>query len=506
MDEIVAGGETGRKDARSIAVIVVHGVGSQRAQETVGEVALNFYYALKAIPGVEGIEKDLHPDRPTQPVTFDFSYDRSSFRIRFYEVYYADLDLPYNFLRWVKLVIWGLILPFYPGRYQEIQGITPQMKNIEVSSGARLWVRLQLAFLSIVFIFLLFTLRAATFVISRLFGKRPKLGEFVHEYLGDVQLFVSDRMRRDTIETCDKKSREAMRIRFWNTYGRACLDDNRELFLVTHSLGTVVTFNALMEPGDRILGQYVTDGGLREKLVRLWEEAGSPKRERVLGKLSAWFTLGSPLDKFAAIWPRTIPIHIDRNDPPVPTVSEASETRYARQIPWINIYDVLDIIGGELNNFGAIQGKGFSLENHSSVDQWTFLTAHTSYWRHVPSQRRLIDSMIQYILSPSDQRQFSWPSDRRSKAARVFLNLALGLALVYGTVWIAIAFIAWLITSETSAIWGAVGSIWDYLWDHASPIYVLPAAMVLSLLGLLASLFLSGMCKIWVGLKRWLDP
>ena len=102
---------------RTIGIIVVHGVGSQRVQETVGQVALNFYQALKTAEGADNVEKDLHPDRPFQPVTLDFSCKNSLFRIRFYEVYYADLDLPYNFSRWVKLVLWGLILPFYPGRY-----------------------------------------------------------------------------------------------------------------------------------------------------------------------------------------------------------------------------------------------------------------------------------------------------------------------------------------------------------------------------------------------------
>ena len=187
-------GQQGKR--RTIGIIVVHGVGSQRAQETVGQVALNFYQALRADAGVTDLEKDLHPDQPSQPVTLDFSYKKSPFRIRFYEVYYADLDLPYNFLRWVKLVLWGLILPFYPGRYKEIQNEDPRMKNIKVSRGTRLLVKGKLAFLSIIFIFLLFTLRALTFVIYRVSGKRPKLGEFIHEYLGDVQLFVSERIRK----------------------------------------------------------------------------------------------------------------------------------------------------------------------------------------------------------------------------------------------------------------------------------------------------------------------
>jgi hypothetical protein len=511
MDNVVSKDETVQREARRrIGIVVVHGVGSQRAQETVGQVALNFHQALKADQDVSDLKKDLHPDRPSQPVTLDFSYKNSPFRIGFYEVYYADLDLPYKFLRWVKLVLWGLVLPFYPGRYEEILITDARMKNIEVSRGRRLWVRLQLVILSVIFIFLLFTLRALTFVIYRVFGKRPKFGEFIHEYLGDVQLFVSERIRCDTIETCDKKSREAMRVRFWNTYGRACSEDNEEIILMTHSLGTVVAFNALMEPGERILGQYVTDRELREKLIPLWSRSGLPKREKVLDKLKAWFTLGSPLDKFAAIWPRTIPINVDKGDSPVASETQNFETRYKRQVQWINVHDVLDIIGANLNNFGALQNKGFHLENHSLVDQWTFLTGHTSYWCHRANQRRLIDCMVDYILSPDGQRNFSLPSSRKSRAARVFLNLTLGFLLVYTVIWIAVSFavsfIEWFMISDRARIWETIRAIWDSLWSHVSPNFVLSTALVISLLGLLASLLLSGVCKLWVRFKGWLDP
>jgi len=495
-------GQQGKR--RTIGIIVVHGVGSQRAQETVGQVALNFYQLLQRDQNVTRLEKDLHPDRPSQPVTLDFFYKNSQFRIKFYEVYYADLDLPYNFLRWVRLVVWGLILPFYPGRYEEIQNTDARMKNIEVSRGTRVWVRFQLAILSVIFIFLLFTLRALTFVIYRVSGKRPKLGEFIHEYLGDVQLFVSERMRKDTIETYGKPSRAAMRVRFWNTYGRACLDDNDEIVLITHSLGTVVTFNAMMEPGDRILGEYVTDRELRERLLQLW---GSPKREKVFAKLQAWFTLGSPLDKFAAIWPRTIPVNIDKSDPPVAIAGQPQTAiHYQRQIPWINVHDILDIIGANLNNFTALQDKGFHLKNHPLVDRWTFLTAHTSYWHHMVNKKRLVDSILEYIISPADRREFSLPGARKSKAARIILNLALGSILVYATAWITVSFIAWLITSDTSGIWGVIGPIWDYLWERVSPSFVLSIGFIISLLGLFASLLLSGLCKLSPRVKRWLDP
>ncbi|MBI2985580.1 MAG: hypothetical protein HYY45_02315 [Deltaproteobacteria bacterium] len=498
-------GQQGKR--RTIGIIVVHGVGSQRVQETVEQVALNFYQALKTAEGVDNVEKDLHPECPFQPVTLDFLCKNSLFSIRFYEVYYADLDRPYNFLRWVKLVLWGLILPFYPGRYEEIQGTDARMKNIEVSLGTRLWVRFQLAILSVIFIFLLFTLRALTFVIYRVFGKRPRLGEFIHEYLGDVQLFVSERIRQDTIETYDKKSREAMRVRFWNTYGRACLEDNEEIILITHSLGTVVTFNALMEPGDRILEQYVTDRELREKLIHLWKGNGSSKREKVLNKLKAWFALGSPLDKFAAIWPRTIPINVDKSDPPVAIAGQPQTAiHYQRQIPWINVHDILDIIGAKLNNFAALQDKGFHLKNHPLVDRWTFLTAHTSYWHHIVKEKRLINSILEYIISPADRREFSLPGARKSKAARIILNLALGSILVYATAWITVSFIAWVITSDTSGIWGAFRPIWDYLWERVSPSFVLSIGFIISLLGLFVSLLLSGLCKLSTRVKRWLDP
>jgi hypothetical protein len=118
--------------------------------------------------------------------------------------------------------------------------------------------------------------------------------------------------------------------------------------------------------------------------------------------------------------------------------------------------------------------------------------------------------MVDYILSPDAQRKFSLPSSRKSGAARVFLNLALGFLLLYAVIWIAVSFavsfIEWFMTSDKSGIWETIRPVWDSVWERVSPTVVLSTGLAISVLGLLASLLLAGVCKLWVRFKGWLDP
>lgn len=99
-----------------IGILVVHGIGEQRRIATLTSVASNFYRSLKAL-NVTNLSRALTLEDPAQPATFAFSHQGIPYTVRFYEAYWADLDQPYNFWRWLKLIWWGLTI--WVRRYYE---------------------------------------------------------------------------------------------------------------------------------------------------------------------------------------------------------------------------------------------------------------------------------------------------------------------------------------------------------------------------------------------------
>ena len=62
-------------------------------------------------------------------------------------------------------------------------------------------------------------------------------------------------------------------------------------------------------------------------------------RAKVFSCLRGLLTYGSPLDKFAAIWPARVP-------------NNRGEPVFSKDTEWINIYDSTDPVAGNLDAFG----------------------------------------------------------------------------------------------------------------------------------------------------------
>lgn len=409
---------------RSIGILTVHGIGEQRALETVTAVATNFYRALQAA-GATRLSRTLHLEDAVQPATFAYTHLGAPVTVRFYEAYWADLDRPYDLLRWIRLVIWGATV--WLRSYQEPP--PTGMRLIQVGPFREALTRGGLFVLSLLFLVILATLRVVNQVVVAVFRTQTRLGRTLYDFLGDVQLFVSEDVRYDTLETLDRKTRYAIRTRLWHALARAHLDPNEDLYIIAHSLGTVALFNALMEQDDRI-PTYLDSAVLGQRLQAqgLARPTGSVNREAILAKIRAIVTLGSPLDKFAAIWPRVIPVNAADPRPNGPPIR------------WINVHDILDVVGADLGHFGGVPGLT-SPENVAWRDQPIFATAHTSYWTYVPGDRRFIDCLVDFIhdRAPIGTRAFARP---RQRSIAIWLplfagGLAMWLYLLVAFVWLA---------------------------------------------------------------------
>ena len=200
---------------------------------------------------------------------------------------------------------------------------------------------------------MLITVGLAYLVVSR-FSEATwirRLYAVIYNYLGDVKLYQDYFARTEPdLEVVGEKSRVAIRRRMVRAViqmAKACRSGELDgYFIIAHSLGTVVAYNTLMDAED-ILPNYLTheewtDAALQpfKKWVAPADECALPQeprrppwltlgegldRERLFEHLEGVFTIGSPLNKFAALWPAIVPMH--------------KEPLRGRTILWVNVAD-----------------------------------------------------------------------------------------------------------------------------------------------------------------------
>ena len=155
--------------------------------------------------------------------------------------------------------------------------------------------------------------------------------------------------------------------------------------------------------------------------------------------LKGVLTMGSPLNKFAAMWPAIVPVNREA---------------LARPVPWVNVADRQDIVVGNrisflrsCDNRGPDDIAGLRLRNVPWADRLSLFTAHMSYWKadFMPSNplgrvqgrltgrhpQRLMNRLIPW-LETGDGTRFEAPEDRMPAwfAACVYCAWLATIALV----------------------------------------------------------------------------
>jgi hypothetical protein len=284
---------------------------------------------------------------------------------------------------------------------------------------------------------LFFYIVISVFLLDWLLLRRVSLfndfRKLVHNYLGDVKLYQDWFVRNDDrLETVGKKSRVAIRERMIGAlvataaqvYDAKKAEKLDGYYILSHSLGTVVAFNGLMETA-LALPNYLGRQEWTALPARLKQRApeAAPKtqmplrppwlkandaihRGRLFDGLQGFVTIGSPLDKFAALWPCIVRIN-----------GQAPAAR--RRVPWINVTDLQDIVGSSIDLFDPCPPApgigGLEKTEVSWADQWTLASAHTSYWTAKRRSQRP-DRLIDKLLSWFEGNAFERPPDRISPA------------------------------------------------------------------------------------------
>lgn len=345
-------------------VLLVHGIGEQTCfqhlEDVVRDVAEAYQrrFSHEHVQVIVNSARSAPYDSPQEiwdadnqaPVSIDLvpASGQNARRIEFREVWWADLDEPTSWWVQVKFWLWGFSMwtavQDHPGGTAFDGMAMPSAKRRH-----RAWARVQLFAIGVIFMLILGSASVAEWVLRRL-GVKAAITETLVAYLGDIKLYQE--ARRDGYGPLMDLS-AAPRITIRRRMIRALVDMAAGAyeggwFVLAHSLGTIVAFNGLMEP-EETLWRYLDEkrwtlakakGLTKPAPAQQPSDAGldvpapapvwNPGRERVgraqlFERLRGLMTYGSPLDKFATLFPRIVMVNTKAGLPDT--------------FRWVNIYD-----------------------------------------------------------------------------------------------------------------------------------------------------------------------
>ena len=344
------------EQAGTIGLLVVHGIGAQEPGETLG----------KLLAGLRRVAPGSLPDVPKDGAEGQLRGQR----IRFYEVYWADL-LKGDITRGSFLMNELQSLAWFPW-FNLRRGVYGKGSY---SFLTMLWRIVTLPLMSSLMLLGYYGARFIGQIASAVHrdGRRFDKGSFVErvhhyaargreytiidrlldEYVGDVVNYVNSAGGAFYRETQDPPVSEHLKriygsivARFHAQLLRAQADGCEAIHVVAHSLGTVVMYHAL-----RGLG-FERSGRADAQAVR----AASAKVQHL-------YTIGSPLEKIRFFWPRL-------------TTSENFAGK--RPIVWDNFVSWFDPVAGVLRRYG----EWGAVRNHHLLGGG-FLRGHVVY-EHSP--------------------------------------------------------------------------------------------------------------------------
>ncbi len=432
-----------------IGVLMVHGIGEQGCFEHLENEVRHIVRAIRrAVRESEGEARVTVQVRTSQtaayhagqetwladreaPIWVDVVHtgDGRRQRIEFREVWWADLDEQQRFGARLKFWFWGLSMwgtnikhkpeSRKPGAGGVLPGFLQSMEPPKVGAVSEGAIKLHLFAVAAMALLALITGKVVNFIGRRLgIGSRAE-SELLAAYLGDVKLYQQDEPRDPPpLMDIDNPPRVGIRRRAVRAIFDMADAAYDRWYVLAHSLGTVVAYNALTETG-HALPNYLDEERWRSALgggFAATDGAGRPHgpdddmmpprcawlgpsdvicRERLFEHFRGLLTYGSPLDKFATLFPKIVPQN-----------REAEVFRPGTR--WINVWDPTDPVAGALDafpgpadSFGPV-GGGVAIrpDNLCYRASGLALASHIRYLDFdAGREERLVDHVAEWLLS-----------------------------------------------------------------------------------------------------------
>jgi len=426
----------GPPPARSVAVLVTHGMGQQVPFETLsalGQALITQHAARHQMTGplaeletsvrrVQLTAEDDAPELSRVEVRFTDA-DRRPVEVHLYEAYWAPFtEGQISFLQTVAFLYsagWnGIRTYLQSGHNRDANGERQQRRfdrwifgnfhEMPIKHGTLWALLLVVVSVSLLLIpsLLLFTpagvsvlewlwkvykthfLAGSHWVQAAVVGVAMVLAVlawavhyFVVEFVGDVAIYVSsykvsryDAIRNKILETVSTIAQQIYSAGIADT--RYAAYDS--VVIVGHSLGSVISYDAL-------------------NAAINWDEVECGSTRRVVERTTRLITFGSPLDKTAFLF-RT----------QVSSARNLREALAARQQPlildyeqyrpkgfqWVNLYSRWDVISGHLDYYDSEGLPGYNpVCNCVDPQAWIPLLAHIQYWNDDALQDALYEAV-----------------------------------------------------------------------------------------------------------------
>ena len=468
-----------------VGILLVHGIGETKKFENVEAVARNITAALRSDKnlrqnvrviinckddGEYGASQQIWSADDKASVVIEIKeHDPNEpnkvnkvTELFFHEVWWADLGKSNTLESQLSFWKWGLSLwsrKQFRGKKPPSPPIYPP-KNIkdEKYSSIKLFDRLRFFVVSWVVLLILPVLYFLSIIFRRLLGVNIPV-HILDQYLGDVKHYQqSKREGAGYLVDIGQPPRVSVRRRMVTGLVKMGLADYDRWYVLAHSLGTVVAFNGLMET-EETLPNYLNED-LWNKLKKpdssintkaedkdkkkdkktkymfprrpAWLESDDIiARKDLFKNLKGVMTYGSPLSKFAVVWPAIVPIN--------------ENSFFSSDFEWINIYDPTDPV--------ADRTKYFDLENYSGKKPIEIaykadsihLLSHIKYLDYNYKRENPLVKQLAYWLLRGDKFQrvekqaWGWP-DNKSLVVKVYQSIRY-------LVWLVLAlFISWILS------------------------------------------------------------
>lgn len=417
---------------RRVGVIVVHGIGEQRRFEHIdGQVrcivgAVQERYGktnvtveiIAATGAAFQANQDSWSTGATVRIMVREAPGALPIELCFHEVWWADVNEPYSLIKQIRFWLWGLTLWIFPEKMKSRRAAASAMAMPKAGKTYWIWVRLRLFSVAVVAVAGAASVGMITFLAERLLklGMPDFLRVFVN-YVAGVKLYNQKRRlagtvwptNLDVLDTIGEPPRVSIRRRMIRAIADVALANYERWYVMAHSLGSVVAFNGLMEtayawPGyldedrwNKLVAQRMAGAARRGWVTPLANVPPRPRRpiwasdnqvvyrRQIFDRFHGLLTFGSPLEKFAAIWPGNVPL--------------STQPAFRDEAHWINVYDPIDPVSGVLHAFDdGDAGCCPRPQNCGFKAGWVFLVNHLQYLEQKePRTERCCNTLADFV-------------------------------------------------------------------------------------------------------------